>query len=166
MKRTLITLTAGAAALAFAAGCGGEETEEHDLTFTTDAIEVEAIDEGDRGSSRGDLRAFTQELYEEGSDEPVGRLDGTVAITDVTDLEGTEVEYRMGSIQYTLDDGTIVATGNYIAEPGEAVPYEGGVERAIVGGTGDYEGASGVTTQTADGDSDWIYELEFTTPSD
>jgi len=164
MKRILITFAAVAASLALAA-CG-DDTEEHDLTFTTDAIEVEAIDEGDSGSSRGDLRAFTQELHEEGSDEPVGRLDGTVAITDVTDLEGTEVEYRMGSIQYTLDDGTIVATGNYIAEPGEAVPYEGGVERAIVGGTGDYEGASGVTTQTADGDSDWVYELEFTTPSE
>lgn len=153
--------------LALLAGCGdSEDYEQHDLTLTSPSIEVEVVDSNDDGKIPGDIRAFTQELFEEGGGEPVGRLDGTVVVTDVDELDGRKVEFRSGQIQYSLEDGNIIAAGNYYAEPGEAVPAESGVERAIVGGTGAYVGARGQVTQTPLGNDGIRNVLDFETPSD
>ena len=154
--------------VALVAGCGDsdEDSDSQQLTLTGPSIDVAFSDLGKKGSDPGDLRAFSQELYDESSeegDEPAGRLDGTVAITDLATIDGADVEYRSGGIQFTLDDGNIVAVGNYIAEPEEAVPAEGGVVRAIVGGTGAYRGASGEVTATSVGDGGIRYELDFET---
>ncbi len=169
-KRQRIALITGAAAAALAvAGCGDDDSdsgERQTLNLSAPKIDVTFTDLGKQGSDAGDLRAFNQDLFEEGSDEPVGRLDGMVALTDVDDLNGTEVEYRAGQVQFTLDRGSIVAVGNYIAEPGEAAPVDEGTTRAIVGGTGDYFGATGEVTSTPAGGDQVDYVLEFELPDD
>jgi hypothetical protein len=151
------------------AACGDDEsdsTESQQMTLVAPKIEIEATDLGEQDASRGDLRAFAQEVFEEGNTtEPVGRLDGAVQITDIDETVDPPLEYRPGQIQFTLDEGTLVAAGTYVAEPGVPVPAEGGVDRPIVGGTGAYEGASGVVSATADGDG-VRYELSFETKSD
>lgn len=151
-------------AASLAAGCG-ESYDDGDLTLISGPITASAVDELDKGSSQGDTRAFTQELFDEGGDEPVGRLDGTTTITDVENRNGTNVEYRSGTIQFTLDDGNILASGNYLAEEDVAVPAEG-VFRAITGGTGEYRGARGEVEITPEDDERVRYELDFETPSD
>jgi hypothetical protein len=156
-----------AAALTLAA-CGddSDSDERRTLTFTGPAADVTVSDLGRKGADPGDLRSFSQEIFEEGSDEPAGRLDGTVALTDIEELNGTDVEYRAGQIQFTLADGNLVAAGNYIAEPDAAVPVEEGVVRPIVGGTGEYFGASGEVTTIPEGAEGFRYELEFELPDD
>ena len=147
-------------------GCGdSEDYDQHELIFTSPAAtEVEVVDSNDDGEVRGDIRAFTLELFEEGSDEPVGRLDGMVVVTDIDERDGQRVEIRSGQVQFSLQEGNIIASGNYVAEPGEAVPTERGFERAIVGGTGAYVGARGQVTQTAVGKDEYQAELDFETP--
>jgi hypothetical protein len=160
---------AGAAALAaaFAAGCGdSEEFESQTLVYDSPTIEIEVGDNAPKDASRGDTRAFTSPLLEEGGGEEVGRLDGTVTVTDVTERDGEDVEYRTGTIQYTLDDGNIVAAGVYVAPVGEVVPATGGVARPIIGGTGAYVNARGQVTQTDLGDGAYRNELEIEIPSE
>jgi hypothetical protein len=166
--KSLALASLAAAGLAIA-GCGDDDSDGGDqqtLNFTAPSIDVVFTDLGKKGADPGDLRAFTQDLYEDGSDQSVGRLDGTVMLTDVDKLSGKQVEYRAGEVQFTLDGGTIVAVGNYIAEPGQAAPIDGGSTRAIVGGTGDYDGASGEVTSTPGGGDQVDYELRFDLPDD
>jgi len=79
--------------------------------------------------------------------------------------DGKTVEYRLGTIQFTLDGGGIVASGNYLAEPDVAVPADG-IFRAITGGTGDYVSARGEVEISPEDDERVRYELDFETPSD
>jgi hypothetical protein len=164
VPRTPILVLLVLAGAAVMAGCG-ESYEDQQLTLISGPITASAVDEGKEGSSQADTRAFTQELFEEDGDEPVGRLDGTTSITDVANENGTKVEYRSGTIQFTLDGGNILASGNYVAEPDIAVPADG-VFRAITGGTGDYVSARGEVEITAEDDERVRYELDFETPSD
>lgn len=68
----------------------------------------------------------------------------------VDELDGTEVEYRAGQVQFTREAG----------------PIDAGTTRAIVGGTGEYFGASGEVTATPGGGDRIDYELEFELPDD
>jgi hypothetical protein len=145
--RTLVAVLVLAAA-AGAVGCGDDESESTTLTFDSPTIDVAVTDEPPPGASPKDVRAFVSPLTDESGAE-VGRLDGMVVVTDVGKRGGDSVEYRAGTIQFTLDEGNIVASGIYVAPVGEVVPASGGVERPIVGGTGKYVGANGVLTQTA-----------------
>ena len=150
-------------------GCGEDsdsDAEQQTLSLTAPKTDIAYTDLGNKGSDAGDLRSFTMDLYEAGNDQSVGRLDGTVALTDVDELNGRQVEYRSGQVQFTLDGGTIVALGNYLAEPGQGAPVDEGSTRAIVGGTGDYSGASGEVTSTPGGGDAVDLELTFTLPDD
>jgi hypothetical protein len=152
--------------MATAAGCGDDESESTTLTFDSPTINVAVTDESPKGASARDVRAFVSPLIDESGAE-VGRLDGMVVVTDVGKRDGGEdVEYRAGTIQFTLDEGNIVASGIYVAPVGKVVPASTGVERPIVGGTGKYAGASGVLTQTAlEGDA-YRNVLKFETDGD
>ena len=149
-----------------AAGCGGgEEFESETLTFDSPSIEIQVNDQPPKDASRGDARAFTSPLVDEDG-EDAGRLDGTVLVTDVGKEGDEDVEHRAGTIQFTLDEGTIVASGVYVAPVGETYPAEGGVSRPIVGGTGDYLNARGQVTQTPLDDGGYRSEIQMELPGD
>ncbi len=168
MTRSWALAAAGglAASAAFAVGCGGEEFESQTLVYDSPTIEIEVIDNPPKDASRADTRAFNSPLIEEGTDEEVGRLDGTVLVTDVEERDGEEVEYRTGTIQFTLDEGNIVAAGVYVAPVGTVVPAKGGVSRPIIGGTGAYLNARGQVTQTDLGGGAYRSELQLELPSE
>jgi hypothetical protein len=164
-RGTSIVVGSVCAALAVA-GCGSsEEFESETLTFDSPSIEIQVNDQPPKDASRGDARAFTSPLLDEEGEE-VGRLDGTVLVTDVGGQDGEQVEHRAGTIQFTLDGGTIVAAGVYVAPVGETYPAEGGVSRPIVGGTGDYLNARGQVTQSPTDDGGYRSVLELEVPSE
>jgi hypothetical protein len=162
-----MTVAVVAAGLALAAaGCGGgDEFESETLTYESPSIEIEVADNPPKDASIGDTRAFTSPLVDEDGEE-AGQLHGTVFVTDVAKEDGEQVEYRTGTIQFSLDGGTLVAAGVYVAPVGETYPAEGGVSRPIVGGTGDYLYARGQVTQTPTDDGGYTNELEFEIPSE
>ena len=171
-KRKVLTAVVSLGVAVFAVGCGDDdddnsgEYEKSTLVYDSPTIEIEVGDNPPKDASRGDTRAFTSPLVEEGTDEEVGRLDGTVSVTDVGEQDGEEVEYRSGTIQFTLDGGTIVSSGVYIAPVGKVVPAKGGVSRPILGGTGDYVNARGQITQTDLGGGAYRNEIEVEVPSE
>jgi hypothetical protein len=141
------------------AGCGDDDENKQTLTLDSRggrSIVVE--DNGRRGATPGDERTFSQTLVQDG--KPIGRLDGSTTIT--ASVGG--LDQRIGVIQYTLTDGTIVAGGVYAARPDVFLPAKG-VTRPILGGTGKYQGASGQVTQTPTG-NEIRNVLEFTLPDD
>ncbi len=166
MKSLRVVALPLAAALSLLLAACGDDVETTSLTFDSPTIDVAVTDRPPKNASSGDIRAFTSPLTEEGSQEEVGRLDGTVVVTDVEERDGVQVEFRAGTIQLTLDGGNIVASGIYVAPVGAVVPAEGGVERPIVGGTGEYVGARGVLTQTAIDGKAYRNVLEFEVDSD
>lgn len=132
---------------ATAAACGGEKTETMHLVLIAPSIKVIQTDVGRPGPSPGDVRTFSLPLQTE-SGKPAGRLDGTTSITDQV-TRGRQVrEYRVGTVQLSLTDGNIVASGVYTSAPRQWTPSPGGTHRPIVGGTGRYRGARGELTQT------------------
>jgi hypothetical protein len=158
--RKIIPLCIVPFALLGLAACGDDNSESKQ-TLTLDSkggrtITVE--DNGRRGPTAGDERTFSQTLTQDG--KVVGRLDGSTTIT----ATGGGKEQRIGSVQYTIAGGTIVASGVYLSAPGVFLPV-GGVTRPIVGGTGKYKGARGQVTQTPVG-GEIRSVLEFTLPSD
>lgn len=144
MRTTLLPIVAAVLSLGGLAACGGDD-DSKTQTLTLDSKSGRTLfveDNGRRGPTAGDERTFSQALTEDG--KPVGRLDGSTTV--VTSAGG--LEHRVGTIQFTLTGGTIVASGVYSAAPGVFVP-KGGVVRPIVGGTGKYLRATGQVTQTS-----------------
>jgi hypothetical protein len=141
------TLAAGLAA-ALMAGCGEKpESKGEQLTVIAGPITAFQEDIGPPGSSPGETRAFTAQLEDE-SGRPLGRMDGSVVITDRV-TRGRDVrEYRMGNVQYQLKDGSLILGGVFVATPRGTVPVREGVRRPVVGGTGAYRAAMGEVTQT------------------
>ena len=165
-RRGFSAAVAAVGATLAVAGCGSsDEFESETLTFDSPSIEIEVADNPPKDASIGDTRAFTSPLVDEDGEE-AGQLHGTVFVTDVTEEDGEQVEYRTGTIQFTLDEGTLVAAGVYVAPVGETYPAEGGVSRPIVGGTGDYLYARGQVTQTPTDDGGYTNKLEIEVPSE
>ena len=89
----------------------------------------------------------------------VGRLDGATTVTAVVGGE----EQRLGTTQFTLQGGTIVASGSFTAPPGMLLPRDATI-RPIVGGTGKYKGIQGTLTQTPLGADEVRAVFEYTLP--
>jgi len=157
MQRLLPLCVVGALALGVAACGDDDDGDTQKLTLETKgALTLFVEDNGRRGPTAGDERTYSQPLLEDG--EQVGTIDGSTTI--IGESEG--FEHRLGTTQFTLADGTILASGIYDAKPGVAVPARG-VVRPIVGGTGTYEGAEGTVTQTAISGGQIRSVIEFTT---
>ena len=111
------------------------------------------LDLGEPGVSVGDRYVFRNPIIDEASGESLGHTAGTCDVTDVKD--GVE-QYYACSYLISLPDGVVAVTGEYDAVNGTADLF-------VVGGSGGYEGATGVcayTTVKVEG-KDW--NLEFPT---
>jgi hypothetical protein len=111
------------------------------------------LDLGEPGVSVGDRYVFRNPIVDEASGESIGHTAGTCDVTDVKD--GVEQFYAC-SYLISLPDGVVAVTGEYDAVNGTADLF-------IFGGSGMYEGATGVcayTTVKVEG-KDWT--LEFPT---
>lgn len=100
---------------------------------------------------------MTRTLTEEG--KPAGQLEGSTTVTTMM------LEHRLGTTQFTLRGGTIIVSGAFIAPAGEFLRRTP-VTRPILGGTGKYEGAQGVLTQSRLAGGEIRSVLKFTARGD
>jgi hypothetical protein len=153
------------AAATLASACGEDSSAPQTKKITVLAGPVEAVQEdtGPSGPSPGETRSFTAELEDE-SGRPMGRMDGSVVLTDRVRRGGEVREHRVGDVQYTLRDGSLLLGGVYVSTPRSGVPAREGVRRPVVGGTGAYKGAMGEVTQTPLPDDRQKAVFEITVP--
>jgi hypothetical protein len=111
-----------------------EKSRTIELVSITDPRTEASADLGERGDSATDLVTFSEEARQDG--QPAGRTFGTCT------LAGTEQEGRgLCSLTIELREGKITAAGAIdFREEGQPQDF------AIVGGTGEFEKASGTVT--------------------
>lgn len=126
------------------------ETRTIELVSITDPRTESSADLGEEGDSAGDLVTFSEEARRDG--EPVGRTFGTCT------LAGTEQEGRgLCNLTIELDEGKITAAGAIdFRQEGQPQDF------AIVGGTGEFERASGTVTLRG-GEEETPLTIEVTT---
>jgi hypothetical protein len=124
------------------------------FTFVEQGVGEVHLDLGEPGVSVGDRYVFRNPIIDETSGESLGHTAGTCDVTDVKD--GVE-QYYACSYLISLPDGVVAVTGEYDAVKGTADLF-------VVGGSGMYEGATGVcayTTVKVEG-KDWTLEFPTT----
>jgi allene oxide cyclase-like protein len=123
------------------------------FTFVEQGVGEVHLDLGEPGVSVGDRYIFRNPIIDEASGQSIGHTAGTC---DVTDVKNGAEQYYACSYLISLPDGVVAVTGEYDAVNGTADLF-------VVGGSGMYEGATGVcayTTVKVEG-KDW--NLEFPT---
>lgn len=148
MRRTLLTAVLTAQAL----GCANNAPTEEAWTLNTIADARSGIatpvDLGPPGDSPGDMFVFDQPLLNEAK-ENIGSNSGYCVRT----LPG-----QFSECQWTLTmaNGTITVAGREAESGTSRIP--------IIGGTGEFEGASGVLTTTPNGDRTFTQVLTLVKP--
>jgi hypothetical protein len=148
MRRTLLVAVLTAQAL----GCANNAPAEEAWTLNTIADARSGIatpvDLGPPGDSPGDMFVFDQPLLNEAK-ENIGSNSGYCVRT----LPG-----QFSECQWTLTmaDGTITVAGREAESGPSRIP--------IIGGTGAFEGASGVLTTTPNGDRTFTQVLTLLKP--
>ena len=148
------------AALSIAAFSAGAAEIKRTLKLNQAKPVLSHLDTGTEGPSHGDILAF--EAAVTGENGIKGVMHGILITIDIADGEDV-FEDRSGQIHVDLGGG------NSIAIAGRSVYGDNSPEmavdapqlRAVVGGTGDYIGATGqvTTTRNADGSYEHLFEL-------
>ena len=128
----------------------------------TQAVPAILHDEGNAGSARGDTTFFEANLKKGG--QAFGTVSGVITTHDIAGGEA-DYEIRLRQITFNLPDGQIIAMGTSTYPTGpDFIPLEVGASTtiAIVGGTGEYFGATGelVSTRSADGTYSQVIRLK------
>jgi hypothetical protein len=161
-RRALPVLAAcfGAVALAGAAGCSNDTTRTVTVTHGPAAAPT-VVDLGTEGPSAGDQRIFHFDAQSNGTVVQLDWIMTTIAI----DSPEPGVETRMNSAVFSFgglaDTLLLQGTGWY---PGEAATFKvsATLDRAIVGGTGKYRGATGWVESTHNADGTWTHVFHLT----
>ena len=124
-------------------------------------VEVETGGEG----LPGNILAFDARLTRDG--EPAGELAGlltTVKVPESSDGLSAELENRFGTLNFAFDErDSIVVSGATVYPADQAEMQVGRAQvRAVVGGTGNYAGATGQVTTTRKGSGAYLHEFELT----
>lgn len=158
IRRALPVLAAclGVVALAGIAGCSSNNTSRTVTVTHGPAPAPTFVDLGTKGPSAGDQRIFS---FDGESESTVVHLDW-IMTTIAVDSPEPEVETRLNSAVFSFggskDTLLLQGTGWY---PGEAATFKvsATLDRAIVGGTGKYRGASGWVESTHNADDTWTH---------
>ena len=155
---TLAALATGAVVLA---GCGSDDDGPKDFTLIQEKPEIVEVKRSGRGISKGDQFHFEARMNDE-KGEAAGLVLGELTVTGLPGRFGRPrgLQINRSELIFRLDGGDIMALGlSEYASAGWKLAADEPATRAIIGGTGDYAGASGelVTTRKADG----TYEQEF-----
>lgn len=154
MKKLILALALALTTAAFVAGCGDDDEGE---TQTLNLVGIEQPDSGgdinvgDSGPSPGDGFLIAEDLEEDG--EAVGSDAGACTFTGGADRpQGASCE-----ITLDLDDrGSIAVQGLLHFDSDTA-------ELAVVGGTGEFAGASGTLTADISQQKETPLTIEITT---
>jgi len=148
-----------AGAILFGTGCGDDdESDSRQINLIATENQVTEIDNGRGGPSEGDANVFASPLEDADGGAEAGNLYGiqtTVSLDDQTEIV-------QGSYTFKLKDGTISVGGLSEYPKGVNALTKGqAFERPIIGGTGDYSGASGTDTTTLNTDGQYEHELKL-----
>ena len=111
------------------------------LTVMTKTRELEVLDLGAQGATRGDMRVVNAPIYNESGKHKVGRLDQYCVTTDPADEPSEKAHMAECTDTLTLPGGEISVQGVRSYPKLSGLPSRG-VE-AISGGTGKYAGVRG-----------------------
>lgn len=118
------------------------------------------VDFGAAGSSHGDMLAF--EAAVSGDNGVKGTMQGVLVTVDIAEGDDN-FEDRTGQIYFELGGGNSIVLAGHSVYKGNAQEMEANTPqlRAVIGGTGDYIGATGqvTTTRNPDGSYDHVVEL-------
>jgi ABC-type Fe3+-hydroxamate transport system substrate-binding protein len=158
---TVLIVVALLAAVVLSA-CAGAAPKQHTLKLVGNEPAPEERLREDIGTpdiSVGDRTSASKDMFDE-SGKKVGQLHIVGVYTDPAD-EPDEVHHQvLVIVVLSLEDGsTIIGLGLHLTEAPDVV-----TERAVIGGTGKYVGASGVWTAQRAADGTWTYTFTFTTP--
>lgn len=146
-----------AAAALLLAGCAPAATT---VVVTHDPVpDPVVVRAGVEGTSVGDTRYFDIEALADGA--PV-RLLAVMVTTAVN--EGTTDELRDTTLTFTfgdLDDQVIVEGIGLYPGKGSTIAPATTVQRAIVGGSGKYAGATGWAESVHEADGSWTHTLHL-----
>lgn len=157
----VLAAAAIAAALLLVAGCGDDDDAPENLDLVSDPQEevFEVVDLGSRGGSVGDIAVFDGPMLDPDSEEVVGHAYGTqtsLSLDDETAVVQAMITYELGEGDQVLVGGTAEypADGDGLVEGEEYV-------RPILGGTGEYAGASGTLTTVRQPDGSYEQSFDF-----
>ena len=118
------------------------------------------LDLGTQGSSNGDILAF--EAAVAGENGIKGVMHGILITVDIADGEDV-LEERSGQIYVDFGNGNSIVIAGLSVYSGNSqeMTVDTPQVRAVIGGTGEYIGATGqvTTTRNADGSYEHVFEL-------
>lgn len=138
MRKLVLVLAPVLAVGLIAAGCGSSDDDSGN-SQTLDFVSIDNganinIDNGDPGGSTGDAFTINEDLQQDGSS--VGTSLGQCTAIGGKDQQGLS----FCQVNLTTDSGTIAAQGSFDFEADKTADF------VVIGGTGDYAGASGTAT--------------------
>lgn len=148
-----------AGAIFLGVGCGDDDGNgSQQISLIATDNQVTQIDNGRTGPSEGDVNVFESPLEEADGGASAGNLYGTQTTISLN----KQTEIVQGSYTFKLDGGTI-SVGGLSEYPKGKNALTGGqaFERPVIGGTGDYSGASGTDTTTLNSDGQYEHELQL-----
>ncbi|MCW2649682.1 MAG: hypothetical protein JWR32_658 [Mycobacterium sp.] len=152
--------------LAAITACGGGSTKAA-LTVYSDAPRLTPVDVGAPGNSPGDAYYFFATLRDQPGGAPAGELYGTKTLVKPATPSSPGTEQRATQLFFVFGDrqDQIVVAGvpDY---PPNAPVFQANlpVLRAVLGGTGKYNGAGGQLTSTRNSDGSYKQEFSLTKP--
>lgn len=154
-KAALLTIGIAAAVL-FVTGCGDSGDDAEKINLIAAGTKVTEVDNGEAGPSIGDVNVIDSPLTFADGGSSAGNLYG---IQTTVSLDASK-EIVQASFTFKLENGTISIGGLSEYPKGDNALTQGQeFERPVIGGTGDYSGASGTDTTVLN--SDGLYEHEL-----
>lgn len=153
-----------AAGVLLLSACGGGSAKSS-LTVYEDAPTLNPVDVGKPGNSPGDAYYFFANLRDQQGGPVTGHLYGTKTLVKPADPSTPETEQRATFLFFVFDKSQdqIVVAGvpDY---PPNASEFRANqpVLRAVLGGTGNYNGAGGQLTSTRNSDGSYKQEFSLT----
>jgi hypothetical protein len=137
------------------------------LTVYENAPTLNPVDVGKQGNSPGDAQYFFADLRDRPGGDVTGKVYGTKTVVKPTDTSNPETEQRATMIFFVIgnEQDQIVVAGvpDYPSNAPEFAADKP-VVRAVIGGTGKYNGAGGQLTSTRNADGSYKQEFSLTKP--
>ncbi|MGH3540811.1 MAG: hypothetical protein ACRDTO_00300 [Mycobacterium sp.] len=165
-SRVAVVGWALALAVGGSAGCGGGSTESS-LTVYEDPPTSNPVDVGGRGNSPGDSYYFFAGLRDQPGGALIGELYGSNTLVKPPVPSKPDAEQRATLLFFVLgnrqDQIVVAGVPDYPPNAPEFNPNQP-VLRAVLGGTGKYNGVSGQLTSIRNSDGSYKQEFSLTEP--
>jgi hypothetical protein len=160
----------GAAVIAIAVMCVsacGSDAGKSTLTLYSDAPTMNPVDVGKPGNSPGDAYYFYANVRDQHGGSVTGQLYGSKTLVKPEDPAKPGTEQRATLLFFVFDnsqDQIVVAGVPDYPPNAPEFAADKPVLRAVLGGTGKYNGAGGQLTSTRNGDGSYKQEFSLTKP--